>query len=162
MNRRAAPPAGDQVLATNRQARFRYTLLQRFEAGIALHGAEVKSLRAGKAQLRDSYCRVRNGEVFLHQCHISPYAHQRVEEQDPLRVRKLLLHRREIRRLERDSERAGRTLIPLRLYLKDGRVKVEIALAQGKKLFDKREAKRKQEQDREVRRALKQRSRPGR
>lgn len=149
---------GDRTLATNRQARFRYTILRSVEAGIALIGTEVKSLRDGKAQLRDAYGRVKNGEAFLFNCHISPYGHGRVEEQDPLRVRKLLLHRREILRLERDTERAGLTLVPLRFYLKNGKIKLEIAVAQGKKLYDKREAKKKRIQQREADRALRRRS----
>ena len=149
---------GARILATNRQARFKYTILRSLEAGIALVGTEVKSLREGKAQLRDAYARVKGSEVFLFNCHISPYGHGRMEEQDPLRVRKLLLHRREILRLERDTERTGLTLIPLRFYLKNGKIKLEIAVAQGKKLFDKREAKKKRIQEREMDRALRSRS----
>jgi SsrA-binding protein len=144
----------ERTLSTNRQARFKYTIVRRLEAGIVLTGTEVKSLRDGKAQLRDAYGRVRKGEVFLFNCHISPYGHGRMEEQDPLRVRKLLLHRREILRLERDTERAGQTLIPLRFYLKNGKIKLEIAVARGKKLHDKREAKKKKIQQREADRAL--------
>ena len=141
-------------LATNRQARYKYHLVRSLEAGVSLLGYEVKSLRAGGAQLRDSYARIKRGELFLYHCHISPYGHADPSEQDPLRVRKLLLHRREILRLERDTRSAGHTLVPLRFYLKDGRIKVEIALAKGKKAHDKRDAARRREHKLEADRAL--------
>ena len=141
-------------LATNRQARYKYHLVRSLEAGISLLGHEVKSLRSGGAQLRDSYARIKRGEMFLYHCHISPYGHADPSEQDSLRVRKLLLHRREILRLERDTRSAGHTLVPLRFYLKDGRIKVEIALARGKKAHDKRDAERRKVHQREVDRAM--------
>lgn len=148
----------ERVLATNRQARFKYQILRSLEAGIVLKGSEVKSLRLGRAQLRDSYGKVKKGEVFLHNCHISPYSFQRIEEQEPMRVRKLLLNRREIRRLERDTLQTGLTLIPLRIYLKNGKIKVEIAVAKGKKLYDKRESEKKRTHRREMDRALRRRN----
>jgi len=150
--------AESRDLATNRQARHNYHLIRSLEAGIALLGFEVKSLRAGGAQLRDSYARVNGGEVFLYHCHISPYGHADPAEQDPLRVRKLLLHRREILRLERETRSAGHTLVPLRFYLKEGRIKVELALARGKKAYDKRESARKKIHRQEAERALRRRS----
>ena len=141
-----------KVLATNRQAGHDYFIEERMEAGIALSGTEVKSLRAGRANLKDSYAVLRQGEVWLLHCHISPYSHGNINNHEPLRDRKLLLHREEIRRLDRRRKSAGLTLVPLRLYLKRGRVKVEIAVARGKKLYDKREAIKKRDQDRESRR----------
>jgi SsrA-binding protein len=141
-----------KTLATNRQAGHSYFIEERMEAGIALSGTEVKSLRAGRANLKDSYAVLRGGEVWLLNCHISPYSHGNINNHEPLRERKLLLHREEIRRLDRRRKSAGLTLVPLRLYLKKGRVKVEIAVAKGKKLYDKREAIKKRDQDRESRR----------
>lgn len=139
-------------LATNRQASHEYFIEDRLEAGMVLLGTEVKSLRQGRANLKDSYAQIRGGEIWLLNCHISPYSHGNINNHDPLRERKLLLHREEILRLDRRRRQSGLTLIPLRLYLKGGRVKVELALARGKKLYDKREAIKKRDQDREARR----------
>jgi SsrA-binding protein len=139
-------------LATHRQATHNYFIEERLEAGMVLTGTEVKSLRQGRANLKDSYAVLRNGEVWLLHCHISPYSHGNLFNHDPMRERKLLLHRDEIRRLDRRRKTAGLTLVPLRLYLKKGRVKVELAVARGKKLHDKREAIKKRDQDREIRR----------
>ena len=139
-------------LATNRQATHEYFIEERLEAGVVLLGTEVKSLRQGRANLKDSYAQIRGGELWLLHCHISPYSHGNINNHDPLRDRKLLLHREEILRLDRRRKLSGLTLIPLRLYLKRGRVKVELALARGKKLHDKREAIRKRDLDRESRR----------
>ncbi|MCI0566847.1 MAG: SsrA-binding protein SmpB [Acidobacteria bacterium] len=139
-------------LATHRQASHNYFIEERMEAGMVLTGTEVKSLRQGRANLKDSYAILRKGEVWLLNCHISPYTHGNTQNHDPLRERKLLLHRDEIRRLDRRRKLSGLTLVPLRLYLKKGRVKVEIAVAKGKKLYDKREAIKKRDQDRESRR----------
>jgi SsrA-binding protein len=139
-------------LATHRQATHNYFIEEKLEAGVVLTGTEVKSLRQGRANLKDSYAVLRNGEVWLLHCHISPYSHGNLSNHDPLRERKLLLHREEIRRLDRRRKTAGLTLVPLRLYLKKGRVKVELAVARGKKLHDKREALKKRDQDREIRR----------
>ena len=139
-------------LATHRQATHNYFIDERMEAGVVLTGTEVKSLRQGRANLKDSYAVLRKGEIWLLNCHISPYSHGNIQNHDPLRERKLLLHREEIRRLDRKRKNAGLTLVPLRLYLKKGRVKVELAVARGKKLYDKRESIKKRDQDRESRR----------
>jgi SsrA-binding protein len=146
-------------VATNRQARFRYHLLESWEAGIELRGSEVKSLRERKVNLKDSYAAVRDGEVWLYSCHIAPYAPAAGEGHDPERPRKLLLHRKEIERLIGKTQEKGLTLIPTRLYFSGGRAKIEIALAKGKELRDKREAIRERDQRREIERELKQRSR---
>jgi SsrA-binding protein len=146
-------------VATNRQARFRYDLLDKWEAGIVLQGSEVKSLRDGKANLKDSYALVRNGELWLIGTHIAPYAPAAGEGHDPERPRKLLLHRKEIERLIGKTAERGLTLVPTRIYFSGPNAKVEIALAKGKELRDKREAIREREQRREMERALKQRSR---
>jgi len=144
--------AGD--VASNRQASYRYELLERVECGIALRGSEVKSLRDGKATLKDAYAVVRDGEIWLEHLHIPPYEPASRENHDPERPRKLLLHRREIARLgERAAER-GLTLVPTRLYFKGPRAKVEIALGRGKDRFDKRESIRRREMDREMARAV--------
>jgi SsrA-binding protein len=142
----------EKVLATNRQAFHEYFIEERFEAGIVLQGTEVKSLRQGRANLKDSYGLIRKGEVWLLNCHISPYSHGNLNNHDPLRERKLLLHHDEIIRLDRRRRLSGLTLIPLRLYLKRGRVKVELATARGKKLYDKRESIKRRDLDREARR----------
>jgi SsrA-binding protein len=141
------------TLATNRAARHNYHLLQKFECGIALTGTEVKSARQGKVNLKEGYARVQEGEVWLHGVHISPYTHGNRENPDPLRVRKLLLHVREIRKLAKETDATGITIVPTRMYLKNGFVKVEIALGKGKKLYDKRESKREREVEREMARA---------
>jgi len=143
-------------LARNRRARRDYELLDRLEAGIVLTGTEVKSARAGRVQLKDSYVEVRNGEAWLIGAHISPYDHGNRENHDPERTRKLLLHRREINRLLGATTRRGLTIIPLSVYLKDNHVKLELAVAQGRKLYDKREAKRRREQEREAEAAIKE------
>jgi SsrA-binding protein len=151
------PASGD--VATNREARFRYHLLERWEAGIALEGSEVKSLRAGKANLKDSYAAVRDGEVWLYGCHIAPYAPAAGEGHDPERPRKLLLRRKEIERLIGKTQEKGLTLIATRIYFAGAHAKVELALAKGKEQRDKREAIREREQRREIERELKRRSR---
>jgi SsrA-binding protein len=145
--------AGTKLLASNRSARYEYHLLKKFEAGIVLTGTEVKSAREGRVNLRDAYARVQAGEVFLHQAHFSPYSHARVEEIDPLRPRKLLLHASEIRKLAKETGTSGVTLVPTRLYLKQGKIKVEIALARGKRSYDKRESTKRREVEREIARA---------
>lgn len=131
---------GVKVLVTNRQARHLYEILETLEAGLALVGTEVKSIREGKANLKEAYCVVKNGEVWLLGMHISPYAQGNRFNADPLRERKLLLHKREIRRLHQQVKLQGMSIIPLRLYLRRGIVKAEIALARGKKIYDKRAA----------------------
>lgn len=147
-----------KVLSDNRQARFQYEILETYECGIVLLGTEVKSIRAGKVNLRDGFARIRNGEAWLLNVHISPHdSTNQSYNHDPLRDRKLLLHKQEIRKLIGKVEQKGLTLVPLKLYLKNGRVKVALGLARGKKLHDKR-AELKQRQDkREMERALKYR-----
>ena len=154
--------AGERrVVATHRKARFEYELLERIEAGIALVGPEVKSLRAGNASLADAYAVVRRGEVYLVGAHISPYAQASRENPDPRRERKLLLHRSEIARLGAKVAERGLTLVPLQIYFRDGRAKIELALARGRRRHDKRDAIREREQEREVRRAVRARTRRG-
>jgi SsrA-binding protein len=153
--RKAAP--GD--VATNRQAAFRYELLERWEAGIQLQGSEVKSLREGGVQLKDAYGEIRDGEVWLQNMHIAPYKPAAGENHEPERPRKLLLHRREIERLIGKTAERGLTLVPTRVYFKGPNAKVEIALAKGKEQRDKRRTIKAREQRREIERALAERSR---
>jgi SsrA-binding protein len=152
--RKAAP--GD--VATNRQAGFRYHLLERFEAGIVLQGSEVKSLRDGAVQLKDAYAEVRDGEVWLRNMHIAPYKPAASENHDPDRPRKLLLHRREIERLVGKTAERGLTLVPTRVYFSGPRAKVELALARGKEMHDKRRSIKERETRREIDRAMSERS----
>lgn len=146
-------------LAANRRARHDYHVHDRFEAGLALTGTEVKAARSGKVQLREGFVELKNGEAFLVGVHVSPYSHGNRENHVPDRPRKLLLKRREIERLFGRSQAKGFTVVPLSLYLKGNRVKVEIALVSGKKLYDKRQTERERELDREAREALKAASR---
>jgi len=146
------------LLATNRSASHEFHLLKRFEAGLVLTGPEVKSARLGRVNLREGYARIRNGEVFLYGVHVSPYSHARSDDYDPVRPRKLLLHAREIRKLEKETKAGGMTLVPTRLYLKQGRIKVEIALAKGKREYDKREKAKRKIQEKEIERAGRSRS----
>ena len=148
--RKASP--GD--VATNRQAGFRYEFLDKVEAGIQLQGTEVKSVRDGQVQLKDSYASLRDGEVWLYNAHIAPYAPAARENHDPERPRKLLMHRREIDRLIGKTREKGLTLVPTRLYFSDGRAKVEIALARGKDVGDKRQSIKEREMKREMERAI--------
>ncbi len=143
-----------KVIANNRRARHDYFIDETIEAGIVLQGTEVKSLRLGRVNVRDSFARVENGEVFLYDLHISPYEQGNRHNHDPLRVRKLLLHKREIRRLIGKTQQDGYTLIPTRLYFSNGKCKVELALAKGKRLYDKRETKAKREAERRAQQAL--------
>lgn len=147
--------AGTKLIAKNKKARFDYEIGDRFEAGIVLTGSEVKSLRMGKANLTDSFAKINNGEVWLMSCHISPYPYSSYNNHEPLRPRKLLLHKREIRRLAGKINEQGYSLIPLSLYFKEGKVKVDLSLARGKKKHDKREAIKRRDQEREIERALK-------
>ena len=150
--RKAAP--GD--VATNRQASHRFEFLDKLEAGIVLQGTEVKALRSGSAQLKDGYASIRDGEMWLHNVHIPPYAPASRDNHDPERPRKLLLHRREIERLIGRVNERGLTLVPTRIYFAGPRAKVEIALARGKDRFDKREAIKKRDTQREMQRALRE------
>ncbi|HYP30196.1 MAG TPA: SsrA-binding protein SmpB [Blastocatellia bacterium] len=149
----------EKVVATNREAYHNYHILETYECGIALTGTEVKSIREGRCNLKDSYGQVRNGEAWLFNAHISPYSHGNRENHEPTRTRKLLLHKTEIDRLLGKSQEKGLTLVPTRLYFKNGRIKLELAVGKGKKLYDKRETERKRESDREVRAAMKAKSR---
>ena len=149
----------DKVLASNRRALHEFHVDERHEAGVVLLGTEVKSLRTGKASLQDAFARVDRGEVFLLNCHIPPYSHGGYANHDPTRTRKLLLHKAEIHRLAGKAQEKGLTLVPTKMYFKNGRVKVELAIAKGKKLYDKRETERRREADREARAMLKERSR---
>jgi SsrA-binding protein len=154
-----AAPGERKLVATHRKARFEYEILETVEAGIALLGPEVKSLRAGNASLAEAYAVVRRDEVWLVGAHISPYAQASRENPDPRRERKLLLHRAEIDRLGGRVAERGLTLVPLQLYFRDGRAKVELALARGRRRHDKREAIREREEERAVRRAVRVRGR---
>lgn len=144
-------------LGVNRQASHNYHLLERFEAGLVLTGTEVKSARNGRITLREGYCELKNGEVWMLNAHISPYSFGNYQNHDPLRPRKLLLHKQEIRRLLGKVKERGFTLIPLRIYLKRGRIKAEIALAKGKKVHDKRETILRKEIEKETRQAVRAR-----
>ena len=149
---------GDQVAITNRKARHNYFVLDTYECGIVLKGAEVKSIRDGHANLQEAYARVDDGEVWLHGMHIQPYPYSR-DELEPLRRRKLLLHHKEIAELARATDEKGVTLVPLRCYFTDGRAKIELAVARGKRSYDKRQAIAERDAMREAERALKERSR---
>ena len=149
---------GVKVLAHNRKARHEYFIEDTYECGLALVGTEVKSMRAGKVNLKDSYAMVKNGEIFVLGMHVSPYEQGNIYNVDPFRPRKLLLHRREINRLQGLQQADGMSLIPLQLYLKDGRVKLELAVAKGKKLYDKRESIAKKDAEREINRRMRDRT----
>ncbi|MBD1870080.1 SsrA-binding protein SmpB [Leptolyngbya sp. FACHB-671] len=147
---------GYKIVSDNRQARFLYEILETYEAGIELRGTEVKSIRQGKINLRDGYALIRNGEAWLYNVHISPHeSASQIFNHDPRRTRKLLLHRQEIRKLIGQVEQKGLTLVPLKVYLKRGWLKVTIALGRGKKLHDKREDLKRKQEKREIDRAVK-------
>jgi SsrA-binding protein len=146
---------GEKTLCQNKKARFDYFIEETYEAGIALQGTEVKSLRLGKAILKDSYVAINGEEAFLYNTHISPYPFGHQFNHDPERVRKLLLHKREIRRLTGKTHERGYTLVPLKIYLKNGKIKIEIGLAKGKALYDKREVLKRRSADREIEKAMK-------
>jgi SsrA-binding protein len=153
MTPKAAP--GRTLVAQNRRARHEFDVLDTYEAGIVLVGAEVKSFREGKVQLRDSFAKVQDGEVWLHAMHVSPYAYSSgFGFADPDRPRKLLLHRRQIQELARETQQGPLTLVPLSAYFKDGRVKVELALAKGRRAYDKRRAIAERDADMEARREV--------
>jgi SsrA-binding protein len=144
-----------KVVCQNKKAYHDYFIEETFEAGIALLGTEVKSLREGRANLKDSYVIVKEGEAFLLNCHISPYSHGNITNHEPLRTRKLLLHKNEIKRLAGKVAQKGYSIVPLKIYFKDAWAKVEIALVKGKKLFEKRQVIKEKEAKKEIRRALK-------
>lgn len=151
------PTTGEKLIASNKKALHEYFIVQKFEAGLALTGTEVKSLRDGKAQLKDAYVTFKDGEAFLFGAHISPYSHGNLQNHEPERSRKLLLHRKEIDKLRVQTVEKGLTIVPLRLYFKGSRVKAEIAIVRGKKQHDKRETEKTREADREVAQAMKSR-----
>src|SRR5438309_1526223 len=151
--------ATDKVVASNREAYHNYHILETHECGIALTGTEVKSIREGRCNLKDGYAQIRQGEAWLMNTHISPYSHGNRDNHDPTRERKLLLHRSEIDKLAGKAQEKGLTLVPTKMYFKGGRIKVEIGVAKGKKLYDKRETERRREADREARASIKERSR---
>ena len=155
MKKNNPPKDGIKIICQNKKARHDYHIEDTLEAGLVLQGTEVKALREGKANLADSYARVEREEVFMHHCHISPYTPAHSFNHDPMRRRKLLLHKKEISRLIGASREKGYNLIPLKLYFKNGRVKVEVALAKGKRTHDKRDSIKKREADREIARAMK-------
>src|ERR1700694_2743925 len=149
----------EKLLASNRAAFHEYHISDKYEAGIALTGTEVKSVMGGRIQLKDSYVSVRDGEAWLFNAHISPYSHGNRENHEPLRTRKLLLHKREIGKLDEASARQGMTLVATRVYLRNRHIKLEIGVARGKKLYDKRETELRRTVDREARAQLKERTR---
>ncbi len=145
-----------KVITKNKRATFDYFIEETIEAGIVLQGTEIKSIRAGRINIRDAFARVSNGEVFLHNAHISEYEQGNRYNHDPTRVRKLLLHKKEINELIGKTQQKGYSLIPLKVYIKNGFAKVELGLAKGKKLYDKRESLKRKEEKREIERALKE------
>ncbi|MBW2517327.1 MAG: SsrA-binding protein SmpB [Deltaproteobacteria bacterium] len=144
-----------KIIAENRKARRNYFIIDEYEAGLVLKGTEVKSLRMGRANLKDSYARIKNGEVFVYQLHIAPYPFAHYDNHDPLRPRKLLLHKHEIKRLYGKVNEKGHTLVPLRLYFKGGKAKILLALAKGKRTYDKREAIKRRDEKRDMERERK-------
>ena len=150
---------GIKIAAQNRKAYHDYFVEEKYEAGIELFGTEVKSIRAGTLNLKDSYCTVKGGELFVHSMHISPYEKGNIFNKDPVRTRRLLMHKREIRKLHDLIKQDGYTLVPLSVYFKDARVKMEVGLCKGKKNYDKREAAAKRDAKREIDRTMKERNR---
>jgi SsrA-binding protein len=159
MAEKSAREAAQRNIAENRKAFHDYHVLETFEAGVALLGTEVKSIREGRVNLRDSFARAEQGEIFVHNVHISPYTHRGYADHEPLRRRKLLLHAEEIRKLVGKTVERGMTLVPLRMYFKNGRVKIALGLVRGKQVRDKRETIKRREIDRETRAAIKERRR---
>lgn len=147
----------ERIIANNKKARHDYFIEEKYECGIELKGTEVKSIRQGKISIKESYAMIEDGEVWLYQAHISPYEQGNIFNVDPVRKRRLLLHRREIRKLVGKTKEQGYTLVPLTIYLKEGLVKVELALAKGKNIYDKRDTIAKREAERSMQRAMRQR-----
>ena len=147
---------GIKPVAQNKKAYHDYFILEKYEAGIELFGTEVKSVRAGKINLKDSWCHVRNGEIFAMGMHISPYEHGNIFNRDPMREKRLLMHKKEIKQLYSKIKQEGLTVIPLTVYFKNGRAKLEIGLCKGKKLYDKREAAAQKEAERKIERGMRQ------
>ncbi len=152
----AAKRESQKLIANNKKAYHDYFIDETYEAGVALHGTEVKSMRMGKCSVKESFIRIENGEMFIYGMHVSPYEKGNIFNKDPLRVKKLLMHKYEINKLAGKIAEKGYTLVPLQVYFKDGRVKVEVGLARGKKLYDKRQDIAKKDQRREVEREFKQ------
>lgn len=150
---------GQKIIAENRKAKHDYFILDTIEAGIALKGTEVKSMRAGRANLKDSYIFIQNDEAFIEGMHVSPYDHGNIFNVDPLRKRKLLLHKKEIIKLRQKTQEKGLGIVPLKLFFINGKVKVEIAVVRGKKLYDKRATEAKRTAEREINRAMRERER---
>ncbi|MFA5700896.1 MAG: SsrA-binding protein SmpB [Desulfuromonas sp.] len=146
---------GIKIIATNKKAYHDYFIEEVYEAGISLQGTEVKSLRLGNVNLKEAFCRIKNGEAFINNMHISPYELGNIENHDPTRVRKLLLHRSEIDKLARKSDEKGLTLVPTKIYFKNSMVKLEIGVGKGKKHYDKRESLKQKQAEREVHKAIK-------
>lgn len=155
----AKKDGGEKTIAQNKMARLNYFIDDTYEAGIVLVGTEVKSIREGRVNLKDSYAVVKEAEVWLHEMHVSPYSHGNRYNHEPLRTRKLLLHHREIKRLYGKSREKGLALIPLKIYFKNGKVKVELGVGRGKKLHDKREDMKLKDDRRDMQRALRERNR---
>jgi SsrA-binding protein len=153
------PQTGEKLIASNKKALHDYFVVQKLEAGVVLTGTEVKALRDGKANLKDAYVIFKNGEAYLFGLHISPYSHGNIQNHEPERTRKLLLHKRELEKLHTQTAEKGLTVVPLRLYFKGTRVKTEIAVVRGKKQYDKRDTERTRELDREAAAAMKERHR---
>lgn len=151
----AQPKAPQKLIANNKKAYHDYFIDEKYEAGIALHGTEVKSMRMGKCSVKESFIRIENGEIYVYGMHVSPYEKGNIFNKDPLRVKKLLMHKYEINKLAGKVAEKGYTLVPLQVYFKDGKVKVEIGLARGKKLYDKRQDIAKKDQRRETQREFK-------
>ncbi|EOT44960.1 SsrA-binding protein SmpB [Enterococcus columbae] len=149
------PKGEGKLIAQNKKARHDYHILDTFEAGIVLQGTEIKSIRNSRINLKDGFVRVRKGEAYLHNVHISPYEQGNIFNHDPLRTRKLLLHKRQILQLDQESKNPGITIVPLKVYIKDGYAKVLIGLAKGKKDYDKRETLKQKDQERQIRRIVK-------
>lgn len=150
---------GQKIIAENRKARHDYFILESIEAGMVLKGTEVKSMRAGRVNLKDSFIFIQNNEAFIEGMHVSPYEQGNIFNVDPLRKRKLLLHKKEIIKLRQKTQEQGLSIVPLKLYFKDGRVKAEISVVRGKKLYDKRATEAKRTAEREIHRALRERER---
>ncbi len=148
--------SGKKIICVNKKASHSYFIEDKYEAGLVLQGTEVKALRNGRANLKESYAKVTNGEIFLYQCHISPYSHGNRQNHDPVRPRKLLLHKQEIRKLIGKVTERGYTLVPLRLYFFKGKAKLEFGLGKGKKLHDKRHSLKEKDAKREMQRAFKE------
>ncbi|GIN56738.1 SsrA-binding protein [Lederbergia ruris] len=151
------PKGEGKLIAQNKKARHDYFIEETYEAGMILQGTEIKSIRAGRVNLKDSFARIQNGELFLHNVHISPYEQGNRYNHDPLRTRKLLLHRKEINKLIGESKEQGYSIIPLKIYIKNGYAKVLIGLAKGKKKYDKREELKRKEAKRDIERAFRER-----